>query len=380
MRAGSADESTGRVKRSGLPPLVHPLDGCAYRRFWGHYFQNWPYDLRSLYVRLFASLAVTVRVPTVFFEGRKHNAAIAEEPLGRGPVFLVGHWRSGTTHLHNLMSQDPSFAWISFSRSALPLDCLGKVRLGRRVMNLVMPKTRGMDKVAVDADSPQEEEIALAALGDLSFFKCFYFPRDLERHFRRAVLLEDLRDGEREKLARDYRFLAQKVAYAHGGKTVLFKNPASTARLSFLKEAFPNAKFVHIVRDPYSVYPSMMKLWPRLLSAFSWQDTRGIDFAEATLANYERLMRAHLEDREKIPAEDYHEVRFEDLESHPVRTVRGIYEALGLPGGEGAERGVQAYVEAQQGYEKNVHQLDPGLREVVAERWGFAFERWGYEF
>lgn len=371
-------KASRRSKGRGLPPLLHPLGGCGYRRFWKHYFQNWPYDLRSLYVRLFSTLAVTARLPTVFFEGRKHNAAIAEEPLAEGPIFVVGHWRSGTTHLHNLLSQDPQFAYISFSRSALPLDCLGNVRLGRKAMNLLMPKTRGMDKVAIDADSPQEEEIALGALGDICFFKCFYFPRKIEEHFARSVLLEGLAPGEREKLAADYRFLAQKMAYAHEGKIVLFKNPASTARMSFLKEVFPNAKFVHIVRDPYSVYPSMLKLWDRLFNAFSWQNRKRVDLDELTLSVYERSMRAHLADREQIPAEDYHELRFEDLDSDPMATVGGIYDALGIAGKENALDAVTDYVEGQGGYEKNAHRLSQSQRERIAERWGFAFDRWGY--
>ena len=368
----------GRLKLRGFPPILHPMAGCGYGRFWKHYVRNFPYNLRSIPSQLFSLFSVSVRAPGVFFEGRKHNAKIAQEPLSEGPVFLIGHWRSGTTHLHNLLSQDPQFACISFSRSAMPLDCLGKVRPARTLMNLTLPKTRGMDKVAINADTPQEEEMALGALGDVCFYKRFYFPRNLDDHFRRAVLLEDLKPGEREKLASDYRFLAQKMAYAHEGRQVLFKNPASTARMAFLKEVFPNAKFVHIVRDPYSVFASMMKLWPNLLNAFAWQSPKGIDFVETTLSIYERTMRAHLADREAIDDVDFHEVRFEDLESDPLGVVGGIYGALGLAGKDEAERPLRDYVAGQSGYKKNVHQLDAGLKGEIAERWGFAFERWGY--
>ena len=111
--------------------------------------------------------------------------------------------------------------------------------------------------------------------------------------------------------------------------TALFS--ASTARMAFLKEIFPHAKFVHIVRDPYAVYPSMMKLWQRLLSAFSWQKPKGIDFSEVTLSIYERTMRAHLADRENVPAGDLHEIRYEDLDRDPLTVIDGIYDALNLP-------------------------------------------------
>jgi hypothetical protein len=168
------------------------------------------------------------------------------------------------------------------------------------------------------------------------------------------------------------------MAYAHDGRTVLFKNPASTARMAFLKEVFPNAKFVHIVRDPYAVFASMMKLWPSLLNAFAWHSPRGIDFVEKTLSIYEQTMRAHLEDRSKIAAEDIHEVRYEDLDTDPMGVVNGIYGALGIEATAEAISSIQNYVDSLKGYQKNSHELDSELKAEIAERWGFAFENWGY--
>jgi len=384
MAAGGADSPNnlesipGRVSLRGLPRLIHPLDGCGFRQYWRHYIDNWPYDLRSLHTRLFATAVVTLRLAPVFLEHRAHRAAIEAQALEHGPVFVVGHWRSGTTHLHNILSRDPQFAWMSFDEAVLPLDCLSRMRVAYTVMNWFLPKNRGMDNVAIDAESPQEEEFALGALGDRCFLKCFYFPRELDRHFRQSVLLEGLDPPGRERLANAYRFIARKMAYAHGGKTVLFKNPANTARMSFLKEAFPHAKFVHIVRDPYSVHPSMMRLWSNLLNEFSWQRVRGIDFSEATFSIYERTMRAHLEDRRNIPESDLHEVRFEQLETDPKGAVRGIYEALGIPSTPEAMRRIDAYIDEQASYQRSEHAQNSAMRSLIAERWRFAFEHWGY--
>ncbi len=365
--------------KRGIAPFLHPLGGCGYRRFWKHYIQNWPYDLRSLHSRMSSMLGISVRIPGVFLEGKKHNAAIAAEPISNGPVFIVGHWRSGTTHLHNLLSCDKQFGFISFSRSVMPLDCLGKVRPARRLMNLVMPQDRGMDSVAINADTPQEEEMALGALGDICFYKSFYFPRKLDYHFRRSVLLEGLESGEREQLADNYSFLAKKMAYAHAGKTMLFKNPANTARMSFLKEIFPNAKFIHIVRDPYKVYPSMLRLWERLMRGFSWQNPRGINFEETTMSIYERTMRAHIEDQKRIPSRDFHEVRYEDLDANPSGEISRVYDALDLAGTSEAMERIEQYIKAQRGYRKNTHRLSGEARDQIASRWKFAFEHWGYK-
>lgn len=313
------------------------------------------------------------------YEHLKHNRKIAAEALGFGPVFIIGHWRSGTTYLHNLLSHDPQFAWMSFSRSAMPLDCLTPIRPGRDLMNLLLPKTRGMDEMLMDGDTPQEEEMALGVLGEVCFYRCLYYPRSMEPEFRRAVLFQDLRPGELEGFAENYRFLAQKMAYAYGGKTVLFKNPASTARMSFLKRVFPNAKFIHIVRDPFDVYPSMVKLLQRSLEAFAWQKPEGVNLHETVLSFYERTMRAHIAERGAIPDEDFHEVRFEDLERDAAAVVRDIYCALGIPGIDPAMGAISSHIRSQQSYQKNDHDLPDTTRREISARWTFAFDRWGYE-
>ncbi|MGI9241387.1 MAG: sulfotransferase family protein, partial [Verrucomicrobiales bacterium] len=363
---------------SGWPPLLHPHCGSRFLSFWQQYFKHRPYDLRSIYQRGFALLSTTVRVPAMTYERLRHDKKIAAEPLEHGPVFIIGHWRSGTTYLHNLLSHDPQFAWMSFSRAAMPLDCLTPIRPGRDLMNLLLPKTRGMDRMAMNGDTPQEEEIALGVLGEISFYRGLYYPRSIEPEFRRSVLMQDLQPGELELLAKNYRYLAQKMAYAYGGKTVLFKNPASTARISFLKGVFPNAKFIHIVRNPDDVFPSMRNLLQRSFDAFAWQTPEGIELNELVISFYERTMQAHLADRVGVPDSDFCEVRFEDLERDAGGVVREIYRKLGIPEVEIAMGAISGHIRSQDSYQKNVHELSDSLLQQIRERWAFAFERWDY--
>src|SRR5687768_18104609 len=41
----------------------------------------------------------------------------------------------------------------------------------------------------------------------------------------------------------------------------ILKSPPHTCRVPTLLRLFPDARFVHIVRDPYAVYPSTLHLW-----------------------------------------------------------------------------------------------------------------------
>ena len=78
-----------------FPDLLHPIGGCGFIQFWKLYFNNWPYTLYSLPSRLLSLMAVTFRVPTVFIEKIKHKNAINLQEIKDGPIFIIGHWRSG---------------------------------------------------------------------------------------------------------------------------------------------------------------------------------------------------------------------------------------------------------------------------------------------
>ncbi|MEC7861533.1 MAG: sulfotransferase [Verrucomicrobiota bacterium] len=363
-----------------FPDLLHPIGGCGFIQFWKLYFNNWPYTLYSLPSRLFSLMAVTFRVPAVFFEKIRHKNAINLQEIKDGPIFIVGHWRSGTTHLHNLLSQDNQFAFITFSRSLMPLDCLGKLRPARALMKIMMPKNRGMDKVAIGPDTPQEEEFALAALGSVSFLKCLYFPRRIEKYFSSSVFLKCMSDQEKKSLKSAYLYLTKKMTYAHNGKTMLYKNPACTSRMSLLKEIFPNAKFIHIVRDPFEVFPSMMKLWNRMTPSFSWHRNASINYEEITYSFYERIMKAHLKERQNIPSQDYHEVRYEDLDSDPLTVVNDIYQGLGIKVKKESVIKIERYIEDQKKYQKNTHQLSDNIKKRLMKQWSFAFDHWNYTY
>ncbi|MDP4849472.1 MAG: sulfotransferase, partial [Verrucomicrobiales bacterium] len=119
-------------------------------------------DPRTRYQRLIAWVGQVLRFPLALIEKVKYGAEIRREKLVKPPIFLIGHWRSGTTHLHNLMSRDPQFGFLKFSETAMPMDMLGpKVRIARRIIDRALPKTRGYDNVKLALDEPQEEEMAL---------------------------------------------------------------------------------------------------------------------------------------------------------------------------------------------------------------------------
>src|SRR5437763_4198338 len=80
------------------------------------------------------------------------------------PVFILGHWRSGTTHLHHLLAVDRRFACPNVYQTSFPNTFLTTEARSSRFVGAIIPRTRPMDNVRQAPDSPSEDEFATCAL------------------------------------------------------------------------------------------------------------------------------------------------------------------------------------------------------------------------
>src|SRR5262249_27648158 len=105
------------------------------------------------------------------------------------PLFILGHWRSGTTFLHDLLATDRRFAYLSFAQTLAPHGFLLAGRTLSRVTRWLLPPTRGqLDNVAVTAESPHEEEFALCRTSCCSPYLAWAFPGRSEHYYRYLTL------------------------------------------------------------------------------------------------------------------------------------------------------------------------------------------------
>ena len=171
----------------------------------------------------------------------------------------------------------------------------------------------------------------------------------------------------------------QKTTIHNGGRRLLLKNRINIGRVDHLLRLFPDAKFIHIVRNPYNVYPSLMKLYRTMLPLYQLDDYNWSEMEEFLVENYSRVMQKYLADRTLIPAGHLAETRFEDLERDPLGELARLYAELDLPDWENAQTHIAAYLETIADYRKNEFQLDPAIIERVGEKWRFALEEWNYQ-
>lgn len=330
----------------------------------------------------FVTSTTLLTVPLRALEHLRHGKAIRRTTLHPSPLFIVGHWRSGTTHLHNLLCQDENLGSLTTFQALAPGFCLigdGLIkRLISRYASAHYP-TRLIDSIPLDMDAPQEDEFGLANLSEHSYIHVFSLPRQADAIFDRSVLLEGLSPQQRTRWMQAYFHLLRKTTVATGGKRLVIKNCAHSARIPLLLEHLPDAKFVHIHRNPYKVFVSTRHMLQTVLQRSQLQAVDPARLESFVLRSYVRLMERLQRDRLHIPAGNIIDLRFDDLQASPIEALRTIYETLALPGYAKAEPRFLAYLSSVANYRKNPYAIDPQMIEKVNEYWGSAFEELGYD-
>lgn len=355
------------------PALFHPL-ACARWRVW------WELQRRHALISVRAWPAYVATTIASFASRSQHEeelrrlrGAVRPDP----PIFIVGHWRSGTTLLHNLLHRTGRFATL---RTADAINPLGDNPPDGTIASGMTRQDRGFDRIAMGPEEPQEEEMALAALGLISIFHLVYFPRQATEIFRRSVLLEGVEPDELEAFAEAYQWIVAKTRLVDGtDRPILFKNPASTARLDFLSRIFPGSRFIHITRHPGAVYHSTGKLIDGLTDRFSFHSPRGLEKERQRIAHYRMMMQAHLEQRERLEPGHYTEIRYEDLVADPLAGVERVLGEIGQPLDPEGRTKLVEYVESLADYQPNRHPDDPEVAERLKRELGFAYDTWGYD-
>lgn len=295
----------------------------------------------------------------------------------QAPLFILGSWRSGTTHLHNLLAQDERFAWPNLFEVFYPRTYFLSRWINQPLMAATAPKTRPQDNVALSMTVPQEDEFAIANLCGCSFAVGWAFSRN-RQYYDRYMTLRHVSADELRRWQESLLYFAQKLTLKYD-KRLVFKSPAHTGRIKRLLEVFPDARFIHIRRHPHDVFRSTVHT---IRKVSPWWALQRPDFSrleEDAIAQYRELYEAFFEEQPLIPSSRYHELAFEDLEREPIETLRQAYEALALPDFAAAEPKLCSYLAQLRSYRKNEFApLAEPMRQRLAREWKRCFEEWGY--
>ena len=332
---------------------------------------QWP---RALRITIFVVATVPIRV----FERARFGAAIRRHRLSEPPIFIIGHWRSGTTNMHNLLLQDPQFASVTMLHCAIPSGFLTWGWLARRLLKSRLPKSRPMDAVPLGIDEPMSEDFALAGLSHMSHYLNYFFPRIAEQTFRQTVLFENVSSKDVAHWSDHYEFLLRKISYAAGGKRLLLKNPPNLGRIPEVLKHFPDARFIHVYRNPWLVHASSMKLMQRFTESLAFQSQNESDVETFISKRYAAIMEKWFADRELIPPENLIEVRHEDIVARPRNVMESLYRQFELQSWSEIEPALVSYIDSLAGYQNNEYRFDAGYLDRISPYVRSMANRLGY--
>ena len=294
------------------------------------------------------------------------------------PVFLVGTHRSGTTHLHKLLSLDKQFDTPRTYQANNPHGCLLSGWLVTPLLGAFSPWRRPMDGVRFNILSPQEDEFGVSGMSGQSPLWGMNFPKSQDI-YDRYIFTDRLTAEEQDRWKRTYIAFLKRVFF-WSSKRPLLKNPYNTARVGVLNEMFPKARFVHICRHPHAVYQSNRHMAKEGHVVTQLQDPNLDDsYATRFPANYRAMEDAFQRDSGQLASDRVACLRFEDLERDPVGVIREVYQKIGLEFTATYQQALEKYLVGISDYRKNRHrELSNEDRATIDAAMGDYLYKWQY--
>ena len=313
------------------------------------------------------------------FQERKYKKLLADKPMENDPLFILGHWRSGTTFVHNIFAQDKHFGYTTTYQTVFPHYVMALQGFFKPTMGWLMPDKRPTDNMELAPDLPQEEEFAINNSCPYNYYNFWFFPEKMNEYCDRYLTFKAITPKEEQAFKDNFEKLVKISLWNTNGTQYLSKNPPHTGRLKTMSELFPNAKYIFLMRNPYTVFESTRSFYTNTIKPLELHSIPLEQMEQNILRNYMELNLAYKEQKKYGPEGNIYEVKFEDIEQDALGITEKIYRDLNIPGWEEARPAIEKYIGGKKGYKKNKYNYDPRTVELVNQHWGEVLDEWGYE-
>lgn len=323
-----------------------------------------------------------------WYEAHRMRIRLDDIMLDR-PVFLISLPRSGSSMLQDLLCAHPSAAYITNMMYMFP-DCFCAAEHFRKRLSLDVRGERFLqDSVEVGGGSPADPVGLWATWLKLDPFSLAYQPSRITDYTPAEITA--IQDGLRRVL----------WCFGGAGRRFVCKTPALLPHILLLRDLFPGARFIHLVRDARQNANSMLKL--RRLCREQWQRIRarrsdapnlpdlvpyphlprlaervvqyGADDIRTTAHLWNEAMAFIAAARPQIPADQFYEVRYEDIVARPKEELPRLFRFLELPEPPAA---CTAYQQRLAGVGSIHHQNRYSGFEIVEEICGATLKNFEY--
>ena len=256
-------------------------------------------------------------------------------------IFVIGHWRSGTTHLQHLLSLNENHTTSSVYQFLFADNFILTEKWLKPPLNFlcrIFKIPYSFQRMPLDLNLPGELESAMCGFCSLhSYAWGHIFPKNCMYWMNKYLF--DPKKNDLENWLDDYEFLIKKFSYASGGKIMIVKSPGDTARILALSQRFPNSKFIHISRNKKEVITSTSYFWEVIQKEISFQKINQEEINQIIDSTYEDLIKKFNDQKHKVHNRLI-EIEFEKLIKNPIEEISKIYSIydLGTPDIQNIER------------------------------------------
>ncbi len=287
-------------------------------------------------------------------QDHRYNKRLKEQSINMEPVFILGHWRSGTTFVHNVLAHDKHFGYTTTYQTVFPHMMMWGQPMFKKTMAWLMPDKRPTDNMELNVDLPQEEEFALSNMMPCSYYDFWFLPKNMLEYCDRFLTMKTATPEERQIFKDTFLKLIKISLWNTKGEQFLSKNPPHTGKIKEILEMFPNAKFIYLIRNPYTVFESTRSFFNNTIIPLQLQKISPEEMEKNILEVYSRLYHTYEEEKKLIPEGNLIEIKFEDFEANALEITEKIYK-------------------------KNAYKYEPRTVELVEKHWDFALKQWDYK-
>ena len=358
--------------------FAHPLTVTDFHVIVQYMKKNHADIERSFYPQILLSGAVSLFIsPFRILEKLLYGSKEARCTVKR-PLFILGHWRSGTTLLQQMLAQDSQFGFINplmnFTFSFYHL--LGWAF--EKVISDHLEDGRPMDNMEYAMNLPLEEYIVFSTIEENSVYPLNFFPQAFLKYNENAFI-DKMPAERRKRWCRKYDYLLKKTTFLNDNKVLLLKSPDNTARLAALLRMYPDAKFVNIYRNPYDVIRSTIHLYEKIMDNWALEKLPSRNTMEDwIIETFRNMYLAYFEEMKECGPDNLYEICFEEFEKDPLPIMEELYRNLDLGGYDEAKDAIAKYWNDRADYKKNSFDLSEELILKVNSRLGFYFEHYKY--
>ena len=374
LSPSKVDEGKGeKLTKPWMPTLWHGMDFFAWLRLLrkNRFAIDWNQAPTAVMVTLFSVGNTLLRGVQYLIFDRQIRATKVQTP-----IFIIGHYRTGTTLLHELLSLDERFTYPTTYECFSPNHFLITESIVSKYLGFMIPRRRLQDNMRQGWERPQEDESALLNLGAPTPYARCAFPNQ-PNPYPGSDDLDGLTERERRNWMRTLDYFLKQVTYLRP-KPIVLKSPLHTCRVQHLLEMFPEARFIYTVRDPRDVFPSTLKLWKVVYQNQAFQAPHCDGLEEWVLSVFNQMHESAERARSIVPEKQFTQMRYEDLVANPISELQRVYAHLGLGELGSAAESIEQYFDRHRSYKKNQHLLSDEQREEVTRSTRAYLDQHGY--